>query len=55
MKSYSKENIRKITKTGSGSYYIIVPKEMIKELGWKERQKVILKRIGKDIKISDFK
>ncbi len=55
MKAYTNKDIRKITKTGSGSYYVIIPKEMIKQLGWKEKQKVILKKNGKAITISDWK
>lgn len=31
----------------SGSYYVIIPKEIVKELEWKERQKVKIKRSGK--------
>ncbi|NTW27237.1 MAG: AbrB/MazE/SpoVT family DNA-binding domain-containing protein [Candidatus Moranbacteria bacterium] len=55
MKAYTNENIRKITKTGSGSYCVIIPKEMIKELNWKERQKVVIKKSGKEIIIKDWK
>lgn len=55
MKEYSNKNIRKITKTGSGSYYVVIPKEMIKEIGWKERQKVVVKKSGKEIIIKDWK
>jgi len=55
MKSYSSKNIRKITKTGSGSYYVIIPKRMMEMLGWQERQKVILEKSGKTIKIKNWK
>ncbi len=54
MKKYTNDNVRKLTKTGSGSYYAILPKEMIKELGWKERQKLKVKKSGKKIIIEDW-
>ena len=44
MKDYTNKNIRKITKTGSGSYYCIIPKEFIKDFKWSERQKVVVKQ-----------
>jgi antitoxin component of MazEF toxin-antitoxin module len=55
MKSYSRENVRKITKTGSGSFYVIIPKEIVRALKWRERQKVKVKKEGRGIKISDWK
>jgi hypothetical protein len=33
----AKKNIRRIIKNGRGSYYINIPKEIMKELRWKER------------------
>ncbi|MCK5319813.1 hypothetical protein KAJ61_00305 [Candidatus Parcubacteria bacterium] len=54
MKSYSYKNVRKLTKTGSGSYYCIIPKEFIRDLGWSERQKFVVKKIGKKIVIEDW-
>lgn len=49
------QDIRKIIKNGRGSYYINIPKELMKELRWKERQKLVIKRKGKDIVVSDWK
>ena len=50
------KNIRKITKIGGKSYGIIIPIEMIRELKWKERQKVIIKlEKGRKIMIKDWK
>lgn len=54
MKKYSNRNIRKLTKTGSGSYYCIIPKDMIRDLSWKERQKLQVKRSGKRLIIEDW-
>ncbi len=54
MKKYSNKDIRKLTKTGPASYSIIIPKTMIKKLGWKERQKLKLTLKGKTINIKDY-
>ena len=48
-------NIRHIVKNGRGSYYINIPKEMIKELKWKERQKVEVDNKGNTVIITDWK
>ena len=40
----NKKEIRKLTKTGRGSMYVILPKEHIKSLGWRERQKLEIER-----------
>ena len=49
------EHIRSLTKgSGGSSYSIIIPKELIKQLGWKSKQKVEVKRYGKGIMISDW-
>lgn len=49
------KNIRKIIKNGRGSYYINIPKVLMDEIKWKERQKLIIKRSGQKIIISDWK
>ncbi|MFH1612109.1 MAG: hypothetical protein ABH887_02485 [bacterium] len=48
-------NIRKLGRTGRGrSIFIILPIEMIRELGWREKQKVVVNKKGKTIVISDW-
>jgi len=48
--------IRKITKKGKYSYFVILPKGIIDVLKWKDRQKVTIKIFGKDkILIADYK
>jgi len=49
------DNVRKIVKNGRGSYYVNIPKEVFKDLRWKERQKVVVKKVGKKIVIEDWK
>ncbi len=47
-------NIRKIFKS-SRSYVITLPIEVVKNLGWKERQKIVIRQRGKKIIIEDWK
>lgn len=47
--------IRNLQKS-KGSYYVTLPIEIIRKLGWKERQKVVIRSIpGKRIEIKDWK
>ena len=55
MKRYTNDNIRKLNKTGGSSYSLVLPKEMVKKLGWRERQKLQLEKKGKSIIIKDAK
>ncbi|MDI6777972.1 MAG: hypothetical protein QMD77_02170 [Patescibacteria group bacterium] len=43
----------KLTKTGRGSMYVILPKEYIRELGWRERQNLSISRIKGGLVIRD--
>jgi len=47
--------IRKIIQNGRGTYYINIPMVIMKELGWRERQKLVIRRSGKKIIIEDWK
>lgn len=49
------EPIRKISKVANGnSYAVTLPKDIIRELGWQEHQKVIIERRGNEIVIRDW-
>jgi len=50
----SVENYRKLSKSGSGSYYVVIPPAMVSALGWRERQKLTVKKKGKKIVIEDW-
>ena len=50
-----KELIRKIVKNGRGSYYINIPKEIMSELKWRERQKLVVRKVGERLSIEDWK
>jgi len=55
-KSLEDRNVRKVTKTGGGkSYAVTIPIEFIRELGWRERQKVVVEKKGKSLVIKDWK
>ena len=51
------EKIRKLQKSGNGSYIISLPIGKIRELGWKENQKVVVEfdKRGKKFIIKDWK
>ncbi len=54
-RSLKERNIRKLTRTGRGkSISLTLPIEMVRELGWKDRQKVVVKKSGKKIIITDW-
>jgi len=51
----SEKNIRKLSKMGKKSVGLTLPIEIIRELGWKEKQKVVVKKAGSKIIIRDWK
>lgn len=48
-------NVRKLTKSGNGSIGLTLPIETVRELGWKEKQKVVVKRVHGGVLIKDWK
>lgn len=48
-------NIRKLTKIGRKSIGLTLPIEMVRKLGWKEKQKVVVKVEWKRIIVKDWK
>ena len=56
MRKLKEKNIRKLTKMGRGaSTGLTLPIEIVKNLGWKEHQKVVVRQSGKKIVIEDWK
>lgn len=49
------KNIRKLCKIGKQSIGLTLPIEMLRELGWKSKQKVIATKVKGGIVIRDFK
>lgn len=50
------KSIRKLTRMGSGglSLGLTIPKELVTELGWRERQKVVVSKKGSSLIIKDW-
>ncbi len=48
-------SIRKISKRGSGSYGVTIPIELVRQLKWRTKQKVIIKKSGNKLIIEDWK
>lgn len=49
------ENLRKIQQSGKkGSYHLTLPIRIMRELKWKEGQKVVVKLRGKKLMIEDW-
>lgn len=57
IKKLADKNIRKLTRMGraGSSLGITIPKEVIKGLDWRERQRVIIKRIRGGFTVKDYK
>jgi len=51
----SESHIRKLHKATDYTYTVSIPKREIDHLGWREKQKVVVKRIGKRLVIRDWK
>ena len=49
------KNVRKITKLGGKSLAVTLPRELVTGLGWKEKQKVKVKRVRGGLLIKDWK
>lgn len=47
--------VRKVTRLGKRSLSVVIPAEIVEELGIKERQKMVFKVERKKIIISDWK
>lgn len=48
-------NIRKISRIGNKSLGVTLPVEMLKDLGWREKQRVKVTRIKGGLQIRDYR
>ncbi len=48
------QTIRKISKIGNYSLGVTFPISVLNSLGWKEKQKVLVKRVSRGIMIRDW-
>ena len=55
VRKQSEQNIRKLTRLGGKSMAVTLPIELIKKLGWREKQKLIVKKIRGGVSIKDWK
>ena len=53
MRKIINRSIRKIFKSGN-SYAITLPVDLVKELGWKETQKLVVRKKGDGLVVSDW-
>ena len=54
-RTLEERHIRKLTRTGRGkSVSVTIPIEFIRELKWRDRQKVVVTRYGKGVRIVDW-
>lgn len=54
-RKFEEKNIRKITRVGRTSLAVTLPVEMVKDLGWKEKQKVKISKVRGGMIIRDWK
>ena len=53
-RSLEERDIRKLLKQGNGSVTVTLPIEYIRELKWKDGQKVVVKKTGNKLTIEDW-
>lgn len=54
VRKVGEQNIRKLTKIGKKSIGLTLPIEVVRKLGWKEKQKVIVKVERRRIIVRDW-
>ncbi|MBC8464785.1 MAG: hypothetical protein H8D63_00170 [Parcubacteria group bacterium] len=54
-KTLEERNTRKLLKIGNGSIALTLPIEMIRNLKWREKQKVTVRQEGSKLIIEDWK
>ncbi|MBT7431764.1 hypothetical protein HN784_02905 [bacterium] len=55
MRKLEDQDIRKLTKVGKHSIAVTIPIEIVRELKWREKQKVTVKRVRGGVLIKDWK
>jgi antitoxin component of MazEF toxin-antitoxin module len=54
-KTLGERNTRKLLKIGNGSIALTLPIEMVRNLKWREKQKVTVRQEGNKLIIEDWK
>ncbi len=52
-KSKARKLVYHIIKLGKSSFSVILPSNLVRSLGWKEKQRVVVKRVPRGISIRD--
>ncbi|MBI5466485.1 MAG: hypothetical protein HY974_04305 [Candidatus Kerfeldbacteria bacterium] len=55
VRKQGERNIRKLTRMGKKSLGLTLPVDIVQKLGWRERQKVVVKKVRGGIVIRDWK
>jgi bifunctional DNA-binding transcriptional regulator/antitoxin component of YhaV-PrlF toxin-antitoxin module len=55
MRKLEDKSIRKLTRAGKTSLSVTIPVEIVKGLGWREKQKVVVKKIRGGVAVRDYK
>lgn len=55
MRKTKNNNIRNLTRVGRSSLSVTIPLDIVQDLKLRERQKVVVRRVGKKIVIEDWK
>jgi antitoxin component of MazEF toxin-antitoxin module len=50
----SEKNVRKLTRAGKVSLALTIPRDLVVELGWKDNQKVVVKKRGRGFLVEDW-
>ena len=54
-KKLEDRNTRKLSKNSNGSYALTLPIEIVRELRWRDKQKLTVRKSGNKIIIEDWK
>ena len=54
-KKLEDRNTRKLSKNSNGSYAVTLPIEIVRELRWRDKQKLTVRKSGNKIIIEDWK
>lgn len=54
-KKLKDKNIRKLTRLGGKSLGLTLPIELVAALGWREKQRVVVKKIRGGLSVKDWK
>ncbi len=49
------KSVRKLTKLGGKSIGVTIPIELVRELGWREKQRVTVKKVKGGVMVRDYR